>query len=186
MGEQNAEMNNIAYMAKLCLSFFLTCFIFAASTIVYQIEKLPLAYATAIFVCWMLCAWLGNWIGGAWYSNLIATGIFSPSTSLSGFRRSAHKRRKRPRSLKSSRTTSEGFWRRTLLWEGALNRNKTGGFRSLIWGRIFSFSGVSQNHAQANQKIQTSENHPRQGIIKRIIHPGIGEGEDGDLSQNDR
>src|SRR5574344_1960615 len=100
MGEQNAEMNNIAYMAKLCLSFFLTCFIFAASTIVYQIEKLPLAYATAIFVCWMLCAWLGNWIGGAWYSNLIATGIFSPSTSLSGFRRSAHKRRKRPRSLK--------------------------------------------------------------------------------------
>jgi hypothetical protein len=80
-GGDNPEMNNIAFMAKLCLSFFLTCFIFAASTIVYQIEKLPLAYATAIhftaiFACWMLCAWLGDWIGGAWYSYLIAAGIF--------------------------------------------------------------------------------------------------------------
>lgn len=81
LGGENPEMNNIAYMAKLCLSFFLTCFVFAASTIVYQIERLPLAYATAIhftaiFVCWMLCAWLGNWIGGSWYSWLIATGTF--------------------------------------------------------------------------------------------------------------
>jgi preprotein translocase subunit YajC len=80
-GKQNAEMNNIAYMAKLCLSFFLICFVFAASTIVYQIEKLPLAYATAIhftaiFACWMLCAWFGGWIGGAWYSWLIAMGTF--------------------------------------------------------------------------------------------------------------
>jgi hypothetical protein len=80
-GEQNPEMNNIAFMAKLCLSFFLTCFIFSSATIVYQIEKLPLAYATgihftAIFVCWMLCAWLGNWVGGVWYSWLIAAGCF--------------------------------------------------------------------------------------------------------------
>ena len=71
----------IVGMAKLCLSFFLTCFIFASSTIVYQIEKLPLAFATAIhftaiFACWMFCAWLGDWIGGAWHSWLIAVGTF--------------------------------------------------------------------------------------------------------------
>ncbi len=81
LGQDNAEMNNILYMMKLCLSFFLTCFIFSASTIVYQIEKLPLAYATgihftAIFSCWMLCAYLGRWVEGPWYTWLIAAGTF--------------------------------------------------------------------------------------------------------------
>jgi hypothetical protein len=80
-GSDNADMNNIFFMMKLCLSFFLTCFIFASSQIVYRIEKLPLAYAigihfTSIFVCWMLCAWLGNWIAGPWYAWLIAAGVF--------------------------------------------------------------------------------------------------------------
>ncbi|MCI1734836.1 MAG: DUF3021 domain-containing protein [Bacilli bacterium] len=82
-GTDNAEMNTMAYMLRLFISFYVTCFLFAASTVVYQIEKLPLVHATAIhfatiFSCWMLCAWLGDWVDTktAWYSWLIAAASF--------------------------------------------------------------------------------------------------------------
>jgi magnesium-transporting ATPase (P-type) len=81
LGDDNPEMNNMVFFLKLSASFFLTCFVFSSSTIVYQIEKLPIVWAigihfTSIFACWMFCAWLGNWIDGPWYAWLIATGSF--------------------------------------------------------------------------------------------------------------
>lgn len=81
-GQDNLEMNTMYYAFRLVASFYITCFIFAASTEVYKIEELPIKYAilihfSCIFICWFSCAALANWIDVTnWISWIIAIGSF--------------------------------------------------------------------------------------------------------------